>query len=213
MAIKTFPRQQRDISLSLLKNAPHNPDRRLKDDRMKALVASMKEIGLLYPILITKDFEIIDGHRRVAAARQLAWSTIAAVVIEGDRDKVYRSVNQTAAKMTGNDLLGVWLKNPNAVPDLPCRRLERMREVLGLDLMQEMYQAGYSVRLYQRAVYIADYCEAANNETVIAIVKWLMEFPVLGKVLEAIHAGERPALILKAIREKRPIRMRLSLDN
>lgn len=47
----------------------------------KGLVLSMKEVGLLNPILVapvyaSDDYQVIAGRKRVAAARELGWSTI-----------------------------------------------------------------------------------------------------------------------------------------
>ena len=50
------------------------------------LAESMKKYGLLSPIIVTKSFELIAGHRRLEAARTLGWQTVAVTVVERDDD-------------------------------------------------------------------------------------------------------------------------------
>lgn len=49
---------------------------------IKALAASIKEVGLLHPIVITPDDRLIAGRRRLAASRRLGWEDIPVTVID-----------------------------------------------------------------------------------------------------------------------------------
>lgn len=63
-----------------------NPSRAygIKQDAVDALAADMKQIGLLQPIMVTpaegKTFKLLFGEHRLAAAKQLGWKTIRAIV-------------------------------------------------------------------------------------------------------------------------------------
>lgn len=64
--------------------------RPLNTDAVNRLAASIKEIGLKTPITILdvsdgEKLELVAGHHRLAAVRQLGWSQIPALVIEGNR--------------------------------------------------------------------------------------------------------------------------------
>jgi ParB/RepB/Spo0J family partition protein len=48
------------------------------------LAASMREIGLLHPIVVRPDGMLIAGERRLRAARQLGWKEIPATVVDLD---------------------------------------------------------------------------------------------------------------------------------
>lgn len=54
------------------------------DAHVKALATSMSEIGLIEPIVLSKDYDLICGYHRLWAARSLEWRTIPAVVFEGE---------------------------------------------------------------------------------------------------------------------------------
>jgi ParB/RepB/Spo0J family partition protein len=51
---------------------------------IKALAASIKEVGLLHPVVITPDNELIAGERRVEAFKQLGRDKIPATVVSLD---------------------------------------------------------------------------------------------------------------------------------
>jgi ParB family chromosome partitioning protein len=43
---------------------------------LTALVQSIKEVGLLHPVVITSQGQLIAGARRVGACRSLGWPTV-----------------------------------------------------------------------------------------------------------------------------------------
>ena len=70
--------------------SPRNPRRSLDD--LADLAASIGEYGLLQPVVVRAvgdGYELVAGHRRVAAAQQLGWTEIPAIVREADEDEAY----------------------------------------------------------------------------------------------------------------------------
>ena len=61
---------------------------RIRSDlgELEPLMASLRRHGQFSPILITRDSELIAGHRRLESARRLGWSSIEAVVLEQASD-------------------------------------------------------------------------------------------------------------------------------
>jgi N6-adenosine-specific RNA methylase IME4 len=49
---------------------------------LSPLIESMKTIGLLHPIVISKDKTLIAGQRRIEAAKKLGWISIPATIID-----------------------------------------------------------------------------------------------------------------------------------
>jgi ParB family chromosome partitioning protein len=47
-----------------------------------SLAASIKEIGLLHPVVIRPDGTLISGERRLMAVRQLGWDHVPVRVME-----------------------------------------------------------------------------------------------------------------------------------
>lgn len=58
--------------------------KRIRKDmgNLDTLKDSMKRYGLLNPITLTRNYELVAGQRRLEAAKQLGWSSIQANLIE-----------------------------------------------------------------------------------------------------------------------------------
>jgi ParB-like chromosome segregation protein Spo0J len=67
--------------ISLLWFSPRNKEVYTMSD-IEDLKASMAKMGLLVPIVITKDGRVISGHRRLTAAMEMGWEDIDVVVKE-----------------------------------------------------------------------------------------------------------------------------------
>jgi len=62
----------------------------MSEEGLEQLKQSLKEHGQLQPIVVTKKgrrFELLIGHRRLTAAKQLGWKTIQARIVKADGAK------------------------------------------------------------------------------------------------------------------------------
>lgn len=58
--------------------------RKLNQDKVKELAESMKLIGQLEPIVLTRDNVLLAGWHRVEAAKMLGWEEIKAELFDGN---------------------------------------------------------------------------------------------------------------------------------
>ena len=78
-----------EIQISECRAFENNPYRVKDDAAMEMLAESIKENGILIPIVVTPQnsgFEIISGHRRIHAAKKAGLATVPAFVRKLDRD-------------------------------------------------------------------------------------------------------------------------------
>jgi hypothetical protein len=197
------------IRLADLTSAPWNPPGRTEAKALRSLIDSMHLIGQLHPITVGKDFQIIDGHRRAAAAQSLGWKEIEANIVEEEPTAIYASVNVTARRMSGNDALLVWLKKSTAAPARLIPRFNEMEQALGRNRVERLTAAGFSLRLYLTARRIAKYCEEMDK--VGDVVDWLLEFPVVGQVMKAMESGVSPKKIMSAVKAKKAVKLTLAV--
>lgn len=63
---------------------------RIRQDQgdLSQLIRSIREVGLLSPIIVNEQCELISGFRRLEACRQLGWSEIEAKIIDTAADKI-----------------------------------------------------------------------------------------------------------------------------
>ena len=79
------------ISIHQIHSFRNHPFKVLDDDRMKDLVQSVKDNGILNPVLVRPDeqggFEMISGHRRMHAAKLAGLTTVPAIIKEMTDDE------------------------------------------------------------------------------------------------------------------------------
>lgn len=82
-----------DIQLNALEENPFQPRTHIDSEKLTELSESLQANGLLQPIIVRLDpnnsrrFQIIAGHRRAQAARQLGWDSIRSVILSDTDDK------------------------------------------------------------------------------------------------------------------------------
>jgi ParB family chromosome partitioning protein len=73
-----------NIDLSLISVSPYQPRTNFDEDNLKSLIESIREQGIIQPILIRKltknKYELIAGERRLRAAKILGHKTIPGIV-------------------------------------------------------------------------------------------------------------------------------------
>ena len=80
-----------EIEIERIKSFPNHPFKVLDDDKMDTLVDSIKENGVLNPVIVRPDqtgnYEMISGHRRLHAAGIVGLAKIPAIVKEMTDDE------------------------------------------------------------------------------------------------------------------------------
>ncbi len=56
------------------------------------LKKSLKEIGLINPIIVSEDLRLISGYRRLLAAKELGWKTIPARIIPLKYENLFEDI-------------------------------------------------------------------------------------------------------------------------
>ena len=73
-----------DLAIAEIRNNPYQPRTVFRVDELKALADSIREQGVLQPVLVVKGkaggYELVSGERRLRAAQQLGWQRIPAVI-------------------------------------------------------------------------------------------------------------------------------------
>jgi ParB family chromosome partitioning protein len=80
-----------DIPLAHIRENPCQPRRVFREDALKGLADSIRESGVLQPVVVRRTgtgFELVAGERRLRAAREAGLETSPAVVREADDDRM-----------------------------------------------------------------------------------------------------------------------------
>ena len=78
------------LAVTKLKEVENHPYKVKHDDEMEMLIESIKEHGILSPVIVrpleNDEYEIISGHRRLFASKRAGLTEVPALVVEMDRD-------------------------------------------------------------------------------------------------------------------------------
>ena len=80
-----------EIEVALIPQFKNHPFKVIDDDKMHELVESIFENGVLTPVIVREDseggYEMISGHRRLFAVKQIGLEKIPAIIRELDNDE------------------------------------------------------------------------------------------------------------------------------
>jgi len=187
--------------------ASYNPINRTDATNIVDLVKSISENGQFMPILCDPNLTIIDGHRRHAALVRLDEPMCFIRVVDCDSAKAYAEVNSASKKLSGNDHLNVYLKNPDAMPATARRGMEKMESILGKDGARHIAEKGGSIATFKQAMQVCKYCGVeAQGAWVQSVCKWLMETKQTYSIRKALEEGVAPSVILQCVEQMRPLK-------
>ncbi len=110
--------QIEQVPIGELQPDPANP-RRISDLELEALTRSIREFGLIDPIIARReDKTVVGGHQRLLAARRLGLKTVPVVFVDLSQEQA-RLLNIALNKISGSfdqELLARLLADLNAVP-------------------------------------------------------------------------------------------------
>ena len=144
-----------EITISDLYEFPEHPFRFEMDAEMQELVESVKRYGVLEPILVRKrtqgGYEIISGHKRTAACKEIGQDIIPAVVTDCNDDEA------TILMVDSN------IYRRNILPSQKAKAYKMKYEALkhqgvqnGLHTLEQMGEAfGESGKTVQRYIWLA----------------------------------------------------------
>lgn len=117
------------VPIHTIRHTPYNPASRTKEgEKLRRLITEISGRGMIYPILITSDRDVIDGNRRLAACRTLGHKAIECIVSELDRDEAFTVVNTTAIPIGGKGWLEIGMGNGY----MPAKMRQQYDELFGL---------------------------------------------------------------------------------
>lgn len=82
-----------ELAIELIRANSHQPRKTFDDDTLQELAGSIREIGLLQPVVVRPDgdgYELVAGERRLRAAQLIGMDSIPALVRETDDDAMLR---------------------------------------------------------------------------------------------------------------------------
>lgn len=195
------------ISTSEIKTAKYNPKSRV--EHIAQLVKSIKLHGIIMPLVVDSERNLIDGHRRLASAKKLKLEKVPVIQIskEISRDKAYEIINTTSKKISNHDLIYIHI-NGGSIPTRALKQINLLEEVVGLDGLKRLGDRGATYTVLKYAWMVQKYCgERDNNGFLKKVIFWLIDNKMIYAVRRAMESKIKKDSILKAIASNRPLKI------
>ncbi len=204
--------QVKKVPVGKIKPSAHNPKTRTALQSLVSLSKSIESVGLIYPLAVSKDMHLIDGHRRLAAVKTLDWTAVPVLVVAADdADLVYAEINATGRTLSGAENLQVWLKNAAAVTVHARLNFERARDVYGMAILRHLAKHNLGVRVLRVATVIAEYVDCLDDvEFRRSIVRWMMSHRMQSVARAYVLMQQPPKTLYNAIKNDKPLKAQYS---
>ena len=183
----------------------NHPFKVLHDDKMTDLVESIKENGILVPVLVRPDdegsYEMISGHRRLHAAKAAGLSTIPAVIKEMtndeatiamvdaniQREEILPSERAYSLKMKMDAMRrqGARIDLIDGTSDTECRKLNTA-EIVGEECGMKQVQVRKYVRLTELIQELMNLVDEKKVPIVLGVELSYLDHDIQGWVYEYI---------------------------
>lgn len=213
--MKTYKIVQIDVGG--LKTARFQPKKRIRLERLAGLMSSIAQHGMPIPIAVTEDYTVGDGHRRLACAKELTWSTVPCVVWPGvTAEQIFSILNGHQMSMTPAQwleavFLGLSLEQPE-IPRPLAKTIQELIDLVDDDTVWQIVEEGKSPDILKHARFVAGKLgwleDNDGNERVRRIIGWFLRHNTQAMARHAIATGYDDVLA-EAIEADEPIKMEI----
>src|SRR5689334_13674675 len=130
--------EYREMAPDEIKVAHFNPAKRVERGRLTGLLLSIREHGILHPLVLAHDGVLADGHRRLACAKLLKLPCVPVNIhheLPLDAPALWVVLNSDTQALTPAQwLAAVDAGLPMTTPGFPeplKRRIEQLEEIVG----------------------------------------------------------------------------------
>lgn len=189
--------------------AKYNPSSRTERRKMIALIKSVREFGVLQPIMVTEKLEVIDGHRRAMASIENGLNAIPAYQYRNGVDprRIYTEVNSTGRPFSPGEETQAYA-NGGPVAPKAFSHLKEIERFGGKTAIARMATSSTSHNVLGMINRIALYCKRDHDDFKTSVLFWLMEHKQTYTIRRAIEDGVSPEFIAEKIVVNQPLQIR-----
>lgn len=192
-----------------LKASPFNPERRTEDaHKLHRLEEAIIEAqGIVQPIIVSNDYRIIDGHRRLQAAKNLGYVEVPVIISPLSLQVGWRVLNDTTLNVQSGDwvrahYLGMALEN---IPKVERGRIWQIKRLIGDDGFADLAQRNMSSNVLNEARRVAKYVEGKTNreqpsdDMLRSVLRWMIDIGQQFPARAAVRQNMNPKLLRYSI--------------
>lgn len=182
-----------ELPIDIIDQFPKHPYKVKDDDDMIQLIESIKENGVITPIIVRPKpkgrYEMLSGHRRLQACRHLGYKTIRGQVIELDRNAA--TVMMVDSNLARSNIL------PSEKAFAYKMRLDAMKKQTGRPSKSNVVPVGQ--------YYSREELAKQTNESQTQIQRYIRLTNLIPLLLQMVDEGKiamRPAVEISYLSEK-----------
>ena len=200
------------MPVGVIECAPFNPENRTEEnERLKNLMQGIKDLGgIVYPLIVSNDNRLIDGHRRLTCAKMLGLKEVPCIVMPLELQRAWIVLNDTQLPIMGGGWTeivyhGVSIAN---LPPKHRRALQQIYDLVGDDGIAAMAQKTrpMSPHVLSWAKRICRYIDDSTDEMLGMTLLWLVEHNMQKLARFAMENGVPAQSLAKLIKANKPIR-------
>jgi len=196
------------VPLESLRPAPWNPPQRTTRQALKELQESIRARGIIVPLVIDTNGNVIDGHRRLACAKALGLQVVPAVVVQAD-SSLYSELNDVTRRLNGKEWLHVFARGVQA-GKAHNKHLVEIERLCGREMIERMRRENLSSSVYKVARAVCRYTgtDPADDKWMRTVITWIVEGHRQAMAHWAMADGIKPQRLYEVVRDGRDIRRR-----
>lgn len=209
-----------DFPVEKVKVAHFNPSKRIDRSKLTGLLLSVREHGILEPLVLAHDLVLADGHRRLACAKLLKLECVPVAIYKEsklDAPSLWVVLNSDTMALTPTQWLaaissGLPLDTPG-FPESLKKRVEKLIELVGLGGIDLLVEQGRSPYIIDAADRVAKFCDRRDDDEFYKqCVDWLIYVGNSFNVRVAIEEDIPPDVLVEAIEEAKPLMRMWGVD-
>lgn len=195
------------ILTSAIKPAKYNPKGRA--EHVNQLTKSIKEFGIIMPLVVDADNNLIDGHRRLASAKFLKLAKVPVIQLDSkmSKDKAYEVINSTSKKISNHDFIFIYI-NGGSIPKRAIVKIEQLKEIVGEEGLKKLGDHGATYTVLNYAWMVRKYCGETSDAFLKKVVFWLVYHKMIYATRRAMEGKVKKEVIQRAISSNRPLKVK-----
>jgi hypothetical protein len=121
---------------------------------------------------------------------------------------VYAAVNETQKRFNGNDQLGIFMIEPQAVSPTSRKKLADMEVTIGRDMLKSLFVRGLGYRAYTTAKQAVRLLSMDGDAKMLRkVLEWTIENVTPGGLINAIAQGLPAEVLLDCVNNNKPLKI------
>ena len=188
--------------------AMFNPPVRTLSQNILSLKKSIEEVGIMYPLIVAEDGELIDGHRRLACAKSLNLKKVPTITAHGSKEeirKVFVLVSDTARRLGTRDEVYIYLSG-GPVSAAAKKSIDDLEKLIGRKDLEYVAESRTSAKsVLHTLTVLKSYLGEMSDSFWSKAARWIIYNRQQFVVRVAIQGGMEKGLMVAAIEANTPI--------